>query len=137
MYSRQPDRGIRVPPNYSGNIFRESIATPTPVEDHTRKQHQATEPDGTATYTEELSEEVRSEDNMYTQPDNSEIQKDEVDDNNRHDAKNIKEKRAPILSPFGELGTEELLLIALALIIFGSGKEPDLALILLALLFIN
>ena len=42
-----------------------------------------------------------------------------------------------IFSPIGALGTEELLLIALALIIFQSGKEPELALLLLALLFIN
>ncbi len=41
-----------------------------------------------------------------------------------------------LLSPLGSLGSEELLLIALALIIFQSGKDPDLALILLALLFI-
>ena len=59
------------------------------------------------------------------------------DEQKNHEETEHKEKKAPILSPFGELGTEELLLIALALIVFGSGKEPDLALILLALLFIN
>ena len=48
----------------------------------------------------------------------------------------VKEKSS-LLSPLGNLGSEELLLLALALIIFQGGKEPDLALILLALLFIN
>ena len=50
-----------------------------------------------------------------------------------------KEDKKPfsLLSPIGALGTEEILLIALAHIIFQSNKEPELALILLALLFIN
>ena len=41
-----------------------------------------------------------------------------------------------LLSPLGSLGTEEMLLICLALIVFQSGDAPDLALILLALLFV-
>ena len=47
-----------------------------------------------------------------------------------------KKSGSSLLSPIGALGTEEILLIALALIIFQNGKDPDLALILLALLFI-
>lgn len=60
------------------------------------------------------------------------------EDSDKH-CENKKESNKPfsLLSPIGDLGTEEILLIALALIIFQSGKEPELALILLALLFIN
>lgn len=127
MYSRQSDRGIRVPPNYSGNIFRDSAVQPTPVEDHTRRRQNTLEQNDTPRYIEEISEEGRNdiENAVYD------------DEQKNHEESEHKEKKAPILSPFGELGTEELLLIALALIVFGSGKEPDLALILLALLFIN
>lgn len=42
-----------------------------------------------------------------------------------------------ILSPEGSLDAEELLILALALIIFQGGKENELALLLLALLFIK
>ena len=61
------------------------------------------------------------------------IKEDKEDKNDKKD----ESKPFSILSPIGALGTEELLLIALALIIFQSGNEPELALILLALLFIN
>lgn len=44
---------------------------------------------------------------------------------------------AKILSPEGSFEAEELLLLALALIIFQGGKENELALLLLALLFIK
>ena len=47
------------------------------------------------------------------------------------------EKKHPLFPSLSSIGTEELLLIAIALMIFQGGKEPDLALILLALLFIN
>ena len=47
------------------------------------------------------------------------------------------EKKAPLFPSLSSIGTEELLLIAIALMVFQGGKEPDLALILLALLFIN
>ena len=127
MYSRQPDRGLRVPPNYSGNIFRDSAVQPTPVEDHTRKRQINSEPNDAPQYTEEISDEIRNDTDSAICDDEIKI----------CDKKENKEKKSPIISPFGELGTEELLLIALALIVFGSGKEPDLALILLALLFIN
>ena len=42
-----------------------------------------------------------------------------------------------ILSPEGSLDAEELLILALALIVFQGGKENELALLLLALLFIK
>ncbi len=42
-----------------------------------------------------------------------------------------------ILSPEGSLDAEELLILAIALIVFQGGKENELALLLLALLFIK
>ncbi len=47
------------------------------------------------------------------------------------------EKKTSLFPSLSSIGTEELLLIAIALMVFQGGKEPDLALILLALLFIN
>ena len=50
------------------------------------------------------------------------------------------EKKAvtpPLFFSEGGLGAEELLILALALIIFQGGKENELALLLLALLFIK
>ena len=42
-----------------------------------------------------------------------------------------------ILSPEGSLDAEELLILAIALIVFQGGKENELALLLIALLFIK
>ena len=123
MYSRQQSRDFRVPHNYSGNIFRDRPPIPTPVEDRTRRTPRVPPSD-----TEEQTEINQTAlDESISEAFENEIEQ----------AEEKKEKKVPILSPFGELGTEEILLIALALIIFQSGKEPDLALILLALLFIN
>lgn len=125
MYSRQPDRNFKVPHNYSGNVFSGASQPPTPVEDLTRRSPRA--------------------ESKYNEPqaeiDQAEVSKNEIFSNDfaqsKPEAPTAETKKIPILSPFGELGTEEILLIALALIIFQSGKEPELALILLALLFIN
>lgn len=54
--------------------------------------------------------------------------------------KNHPEKKSilgGILSPEGSFDAEELLILALALIVFQGGKENELALLLLALLFIK
>ena len=114
MYSRPSDkqnRDIRIPHNYSGSIFNQHRNPPPepPVND----EHK---------------------DRIYEAMQEPEPQKCE-DDQPCESPK--EQERHSLLSPIGALGTEELLLIALALIIFQSGKEPELALILLALLFIN
>lgn len=132
MYSRQSDRSIRIPHNYGGNIFRESAQTPTPVEDRTRRRPNTF---GQAANGYSATDSLGAENGEKTVYEAAETEKD-----GDTEAPQITEEvnaGAPILSPFGVLGTEEILLIALALIIFQGGKEPEPALMLLALLFIN
>lgn len=126
MYSRQPDRNFRVPHNYSGNIFSSQAQPPTPVEDHTRRP-----PRTEVRHNEQQAELYEAEATA------EEALSDASYENSKPLAPAPEAKRLPAVSPLGELGTEEILLIALALIIFQSGKEPELALILLALLFIS
>ena len=128
MYSRQ-DRDIRVPHNYGGSIFGGRGQPPTPVEDRTRKRPPApphTEPeyrnessDGYGEAVERSTEQICDDCTECTQC---------------HEAHENSSKPLP-RSPLADIGTEEILIIALALIVFGNGKEPELALILLALLF--
>ncbi len=132
MYSRQSDRSIRIPHNYGGNFFRESAQTPTPVEDRTRRRPNTF---GQAANGNSATDGLGANNGEKSVYETAESEKD----GSAEAAVSTEEVHAgePILSPFGVLGTEEILLIALALIIFQSGKEPELALILLALLFIN
>ncbi len=145
MYSRPSSRDFRVPSNYGGNAFRDN--TPTQAQDLTRRQPQYRQEEPSPRYT---TDEVRDEHSQ-------EYVNDATDELSKLDAQHercegcpkndkAKECAAPtrtqgaqnsLFSPLGALGSEEILLIALALIIFQSGKEPELALILLALLFIN
>lgn len=125
MYSRS-HRDVRIPPNYGGSMFSAARREHTPVEDLTRKPF--------------VPAPIREEDPIVLD------EVEEILDQNGEECEK-EEASAPViapsrgkhslLSPLGNLGSEELLLIALALIIFQGGKEPDLALILLALLFIN
>ncbi len=125
MYSRQHNRDMRLPPNYGGSRFSSAKRELTPVQDLTKK-----------TPVQPIREDIP----VYEteEPQSTEEILEETCEEEARDAVAVvaKEKRA-VLSPLGNLGTEELLLLALALIIFQGGKEPDLALILLALLFIT
>ncbi len=119
MYSRTP-RDARIPSNYGGSMFGARPMPATPVEDLTRHAQKApppapVPPPHTPDYppSEQLCEQSCTQEEEHGK------------------------RQSSILSPFGALGTEELLLIALALIVFQGGNEPELALILLALLFIN
>ena len=118
MYSRSSGRDLRVPHNYGGNAF--GIRGSTPVEDLTRRRPPSPTLEASA-------EEYDPRDTA----------KEENKEPQAITEGKSRQKASPPLSPIGELGTEELLLIALALIIFQSGKEPQLALILLALLFVQ
>ncbi len=118
MYSRPQNKDFRVPHNYSGNIFNTRQMPSTPVEDLTHKRPQP------PPYQEQLT----SDEHTYEDTDAC---------NTTQNAAAAAQKNTSLLAPLGSLGTEELLLIALALIVFQGGKEPELALILLALLFIN
>ncbi len=118
MYSRPQSKDLRVPHNYSGSIFNTRPMPSTPVEDLTHRKAPPQTYQAPA-----QSEECPCEDAPVC--DNVPKAADELP------------KNPSLLSPLGSLGTEELLLIALALIVFQGGKEPELALILLALLFIN
>ncbi|MBO5203353.1 MAG: hypothetical protein J6B72_01910 [Clostridia bacterium] len=164
MYSRPNDprsRDVRIPHNYGGSIFG-SQDTPTravPVRDNNtqgRPQHAPSRPPrpsyethNTPNLPERQPEPEYRECPVEDIPEcegcercdkcelNEEHEKsDKCEKNEKNEGDNDK-KPFSILSPIGALGTEELLLIALALIIFQSGKEPELALLLLALLFIN
>ena len=141
MYSRQNDRNrdLRIPRNYSGNV----IFAPQTAEDAV-KQHVAKELPVRKKYT-DAAEKPRA----YVEQDASADESEQIRESDGQeiefvapeDDDSVKErqetKAASLLSPIGALGSEELLLIALALIIFQGGKEPELALLLLALLFIN
>lgn len=118
MYSRSSGRDLRVPHNYGGNAF--GIRGSTPVEDLTRRRPPSPPLEASA-------EEYGGRETPVAESDSAQHEP------HRQEAK----KELPTLSPIGEIGAEELLLIALALIIFQSGKEPQLALILLALLFVQ
>lgn len=124
MYSRPPNRDSRIPPNYGGSIFSRN-STVTPVENLTHRRIPPPQPhDEPLAFTEEEVCETPMHTEEHTEEPSAEV------------CATTEEKRS-LLSPLGHLGTEELLLLALALIIFQDGKEPELALILLALLFIN
>lgn len=124
MYSRPPNRDSRIPPNYGGSMFSRNN-TVTPVENLTHKRI-------TPPQTHEPPTDVVEED-IYETP----IHTEEQTEGSSVEVCSTAEEKRSLLSPLGHLGTEELLLLALALIIFQDGKEPELALILLALLFIN
>ncbi len=123
MYSRPQRQDLRVPHNYSGSIFDSRPTPPTPVEDltHRRPPSEARESN--------MEKEHLEENLGYAIPEPKE-QENQPDDTSA-------EKPSPLLSAFGSLGSEEILLIILALIVFQGGKDPELGLILLALLFIN
>ena len=119
MYSRSSARDPRIPHNYGGNAF--GIRGSTPVEDLTRKRPSSPQPE---------HQHIEEYDGREVLPPSQ---------GSRPSAKSTEGEKATasFTSPIGELGTEELLLIALALIIFQSGKESQLSLILLALLFVQ
>ncbi len=123
MYSRPQRQDLRVPHNYSGSIFDSRSTTPTPVEDltHRRPPSEVQEND---TEKQPIEEKLG-----YALPEKNEGEASHRDTS--------PDKPAPLLSAFGSLGSEEILLIILALIVFQGGKDPELGLILLALLFIN
>ncbi len=123
MYSRPPRQDLRVPHNYSGSIFDPRPTPATPVEDLTRRR-----PSMSPQY------EPPREQESQEAPEESMQEKTEA---KAQETRSVQAAPASLLSPFGALGTEEILLIALALIVFQGGKDPELGLILLALLFIN
>ena len=123
MYSRPTNRDPRIPPNYGGSIFSRNN-TVTPVEDLTHRRTQSSQ-----SREEPYSEEEDRQDAPHCDTEQTELPEEDIC--------HISEEKHSLLSPLGSLGTEELLLIALALIIFQDGKNSELALILLALLFIN
>ena len=135
MYSRQSRRELHIQPNYGGSVFdRKSAALSTPVEDLTLHR-QSEHPPRTYSipqndYEQYEQEEEAHQDCACCECEHTPTKKCEKEADE-------KKKSAPLLSPIGELGTEEILLIAIALIIFQSGNDPELSLILLALLFIN
>ena len=163
MYSRPNDkagRDVRVPHNYGGSIFssQNSPTRAVPVRDDSYQRRQTPIPRSPLhseckeplRHTEEIIEEQQQPPNLEESDVRADIEQscnecegcdkceecDRTEKQERHQD-DCEKKPLSILSPIGALGGEELLIIALALIIFQSGKEPELALLLLALLFIN
>lgn len=144
MYSRQSDgtHEVRLPPNYSGNAFSRAranvhIARDADTTDDRFVRHSL----GQRAVPVKLSErviEAKDESRMDDPPRAaSHAQGEQSKAHKESDVSVASNVATSLLSPLGSLGTEEILLIALALIIFQSGKDPDLALILLALLFVK
>ena len=123
MYTRSKDS--RIPPNYGGSIFGR------------RDPSFHFTPDGKPPVP-SPNVDAPSSDIPPEEKQGYETQREASNDEQNVSAVSVTGKpHGSILSPLGALGSEELLLIAIALIIFQSDKQPDLALILLALLFIN
>ena len=126
MYSRpHNNRDMRLPPNYGGSRFSSAKKELTPVQDLTKKSPIQSSREDCPTYESndtQIENEIREECCFEVTPEPVAV---------------VPKEKKSLLSPLGNLGTEELLLLALALIIFQGGKEPDLALILIALLFIT
>ena len=141
MYSRQNDRSrdLRIPRNYSGNVIFSDPTNDDPIKQHTPKdlpirKRYAESAERQNAYTEQDAASIEPE--QATGADVREIEFVEPTEDGAPQER-TEAKAASLLSPIGALGSEELLLIALALIIFQGGKEPEIALLLLALLFIN
>lgn len=135
MYSRRRD--TRIPYNYSGNAFapREAPVRATPSKSLPPKPHIEVDP----SYSQSIYDAACEQETCESCPFEKKVEDKHEEREQRVEECDQKsnEKPIPLLSPIGALGTEEILLIALALIIFQSGNEPELALILLALLFIG
>ena len=132
MYSRPIKEDMRIPHNYSGSIFRQ-IRTPPKAETEISTQNNKDFDD-----TSPLTDIPTPSQPCYVAQDTSNTAEAcNTEDSTKNQSQYHNKKDHSLLSPIGALGTEEILLIALALIIFQGGVEPQLALILLALLFIN
>ena len=140
MYFKAPDSraraDIQIPVGYKGNAFAPPPSSPTPSS-YTRTR---SSPEGSkisATALERLSHSEPPKPPQALAPTEA---RDEVTACEICDKKEPAAKEAGlggILSPTGSLDAEELLILALALIIFQGGKENELALLLIALLFIK
>ena len=148
MYSRPSSRDFRVPSNYGGNAFRDNA--PTQAQDLTRRQTQyRREEQPQQTSKEVTTEDFVSEEAIHDTYSEERRESECCEHSGKCEHCNERKEKSfdiaaqkkdsgnSLFSSIGALGSEEILLIALALIIFQSGKEPELALILLALLFIN
>lgn len=141
MYSR-PNRSkdLRVPLNYGGSAFMRTPSFPSAAEDPPPKEHIGRQYD------------TRSQKKLPPQMENTDIEEIEKNEDivphkdtceHCEQCKDMKyevpkeEKRSSLFPAINSISSEDLLLIALALMIFQGEKEPELALILLALLFIK
>ena len=149
MYSKLTNdkNGIELPPNYGGSIFGRRESTPRfmPPQGASVRRPIVREYAPPSVMT-DMTHENASESN------DERCERDEPCDvpakeckreceqclaNAENKDERECEKKTSLFPSLSSIGTEELLLIAIALMVFQGGKEPDLALILLALLFIN
>ena len=132
MYSRPQSRDIRVPINYGGSIFGAEHSTP--VKDYTKKRYA---PPHVIKYAQQAAtQDIEEQNEVDVEAEEKQAFAEQPHIQSASPSRELHETKS-IFSPVGALGTEEILLIALALIIFQSGNDPEISLILLALLFIN
>ena len=129
MYFKSPDNRskINIPLGYKGNAFP-TPSQPRPAPAEIRQAPPTDSPKISEKALEKLKE-------APPLPPSEPPESCEV-----CELKNAPPKRSilgGILSPEGSFEAEDLLILALALIIFQGGKENELALLLLALLFIK
>ena len=158
MYSKMTNDkdGIELPPNYGGSVFgrRESaprfmppqgMAARRPTREYAppavvSEFHDVTDRDS-STCKQQADEIPRCDTARGEAPrceDTRECDEECNKCHEKHEENDRENSKKPSLFPsLSSIGTEELLLIAVALMVFQGGKEPDLSLILLALLFIN
>lgn len=148
MYWRQNDkaRELRVPRNYSGNVIFSPPSADIPTKQHAPRD---LPPRGRErAEAKRTQEQAQEEYAPPTELDGAELIHETCEDCAEASGTLRESGEAPradgavggkstSLLPLGAVATEDLLLIALALIILQGGKEPELALLLLALLFIN
>ena len=142
MYIHSPNskggRSINIPYNYGGNAFRSESAPETKIHKAAHQQHSAPTKHPRDTFDAEESEDIISE------PFEKEYLDDEAADTQSVSALPCAEHGADKRNELGSLGkllggigSEELLLLAILLMISQGEKNDDLSLMLLLLLFIK
>ena len=140
MYSRPTNRAkeLRIPLNYGGSAFLRTPPYPTPSSDPPPKEHigkqydlkaskKPAPPDNAPTIDERVAAATCLDERKNCERENEAVK----------EAEGTQKSASSLFPSTTSISTEDILLIALALIIFQGGKDIELALILLALLFIS
>ena len=139
MPDNRPRGDIQIPLGYRGNAFSPPTSAHKPQSPPTKPVANADRPKISETAFEKIRELPAPPPDIPQEPDVTEVSEpiDRCDLCEKNELAPKKSGLGSILSPDGSLDAEELLILALALIVFQGGKENELALLLLALLFIK